>query len=79
MLVVVVVKSTVPPLALRLREARKATGLRQREVAEHLGLAEAVSVSRWERGVQRPDNRRLADVAELYGVTLDWLIGEEAA
>lgn len=63
-------------LAQRLREARKARGLTQDEVASRLGI-HRVQVSKWERekAPQRPRDETLVKLAKLYGVTVEWLHG----
>lgn len=61
-------------LYLRLIEARKAKGFTQQDVAEHCYVS-TQAVSQWEHGDAIPDVTRLADVAKLYGVTTDWLLG----
>lgn len=62
-------------LAARLRQARERTDpkLTQEEVAARIGVS-SWSVSNWENdGVPAAD--KLADFAELYGVSTDWLLG----
>lgn len=58
----------------RLRAARKATPLNQDQVGEALGLSSHSSVGQWERGVTLPSALHLFICAELYGVSLDWLV-----
>lgn len=62
-------------LARRLREAREEAGLSQREVARQLGIAPS-TVSRWERGEARPRSDALPRLAEVLGVSVEWLAGE---
>lgn len=50
----------------RLRAARRAANLTQADVARQLGV-HVMSVSQWERGVNTPEEARLAKLAELYG------------
>lgn len=59
--------------AYRLAEARKNRGLTQGQVAEKLYIT-TQSVSSWECGNSIPDTEKLPELAELYGVTADWLL-----
>lgn len=59
----------------RLREARKAAGLTQTEAADALRVT-SESIGRWERGQNEPGLSQTAHLAELYGVSLDWLVGK---
>lgn len=45
-----------------LREARLATGLQQKDVAQALGVNPSV-VNRWESGVHAPEPKRINDLA----------------
>ena len=60
-------------LGKRLLEARKNMKYTQEDVAEHFGI-NAQSVSKWEKEENAPDIDKLAELAELYKVTLDWLL-----
>lgn len=57
----------------RLRGAREERGLRQQDVADSLGIHQ-VDVSRLENGERRLDPVELAELADLYGKTLDFLV-----
>lgn len=57
----------------RLRFARKRSGLTQQEVADHFKIAR-VSVTQWEGGTSRPDQGKFAELSDLYGVPLAWLL-----
>lgn len=58
----------------RLRECREAAGISQKEVAITLGVR-SPSVSNWERGKTYPTHENLVRLANLYGVTVDYLAG----
>lgn len=58
----------------RLKEARLAAELRQKEVADILHIAQA-SVSNWESGKAHPSQNNLKALAELYHVSIDYLVG----
>lgn len=58
----------------RLRAARVKTGMTTTEVAFALYTSQS-AVSRYETGVNLPRLDRIVDMAELYGVSLDWLCG----
>ena len=62
-------------IAARLREARKLAGLSQGHVAKMLGLHRP-SVSEMEAGNRRVSADELARLAELYDVSVAWLLGE---
>lgn len=56
---------------IRLRKQRKLT---QEEIADHLGVTKA-SVSKWENGLSLPDILLLPQIASLFDVSVDELIG----
>lgn len=58
----------------RLRDLREDNDMRQLEVAEYLGIAQTV-YSRYERGFQTIPVEHLLRLAELYGVTTDYILG----
>lgn len=59
----------------RLKEARRAKGLTQVEVAKYIGITQG-GYSGWERGDVNIDSVSLARLAELFDVTTDYLIGK---
>lgn len=61
-------------LADRLVELRKEHKLSQEALAEKLGLSRQ-SISKWERAEASPDTDNLIALAEVYGITLDELLG----
>ena len=61
-------------LADRLVELRKEHKLSQEALAEKLGLSRQ-SISKWERAEASPDTDNLIALAEVYGVSLDQLLG----
>lgn len=64
---------TTDGVGSRLRAARRASGLTQKQLAEELGV-EAITVSRWERGATSPSLPRLRRIAELTGTTVSDLV-----
>ena len=58
-----------------LRSARRAKGLTQVDVAKYIGLSQS-SYSDWERGETKIDSRSLSRLAELFEVSVDYLIGK---
>jgi transcriptional regulator with XRE-family HTH domain len=60
--------------AERLKEIRNKRGLHQKDIADELGAAEN-TVSRWERGENRPDDQVIMYLAKYLGVTYAYLIG----
>lgn len=58
----------------KLKNIRKQSGLSQVELAELLDV-HWMTISRWETSVFYPDIRILAEIANLFHVTSDFLIG----
>ena len=63
-------------LAQNISRLRKQNGLTQERLAEALGVSFA-AVSKWERGVATPDLTLIANMADLFSVSLDALAGFE--
>ena len=57
---------------MTLKERRKAAGLTQQEVANILGVDQS-AVAYWENGKYKPRKKRLADLAKLYGCSVEEL------
>jgi transcriptional regulator with XRE-family HTH domain len=63
-------------LGENLKKYRVLKNLTQEEVAEHLSITPQ-SVSKWERAESIPDITVLKSIADLFGVTVDYLLEEE--
>lgn len=63
-------------IAENLIELRKVNKLTQLELAEKLNYSDK-AISKWERGESLPDVEILCQIAELYGVTLDYLVTKD--
>ncbi len=64
-------------LCERIRELRMARGWNQVQLAEQLSVTKQ-SVSNWENDNILPSVEMLVKLAELFGVTTDYLLGREA-
>lgn len=67
------VKSNV---AKNITELRILNNMTQMELAEKLNYSDK-TISKWERGDSSPDISVLVEIADLFGVTLDYLVGSE--
>ena len=56
------------------REARKRSGLSQKQVAEKLNIHQS-NISDWENDISRPEYEKLIALSELYDTTLYELLG----
>jgi DNA-binding XRE family transcriptional regulator len=61
------------PILNQLRKYRKARGLKQRQAARIIGLADASSLSRWEHGTSLPSVMNMFRLAALYRTLVDAL------
>ena len=63
-------------LADKITEERKKNGWSQEELAEKLGVSRQ-AVSKWESAGSMPDLQRIIQMAELFGVSTDYLLRED--
>ncbi|NLK71696.1 MAG: helix-turn-helix domain-containing protein [Clostridiales bacterium] len=55
---------------------RKEKGYSQQKLAEKLGVSRS-TISMWEIGSSQPDNEMIIKIAEVFGVTTDYILGKE--
>ena len=60
----------------RFREARLQAGMTTVQLAQKMGLTQA-AVSQWESGKKVPGIETICRLADLYGVTVDYLLGRD--
>lgn len=58
----------------RFKEARLQAGLTTIQLAQKMGVTQA-AVSHWNAGKKVPGTETLCKLADLYGVTVDYLLG----
>lgn len=61
-------------MAVRVREARKESGMTQEELATAVGVTQA-AVTQWETGKSTPTLPVLIRLSETLGCTIDFLAG----
>lgn len=59
----------------RLKELRRVKGIRQNEIAELLHISQG-AVSQWESGRTNMDYQYAKTLADYFGVTVDYLLGD---
>lgn len=65
-------------IATNITELRKSQNLTQAELAVRLNYSDK-SVSKWERGESLPDIGVLKQIADMFGVTVDYLLHENVS
>lgn len=60
----------------RLKELRVASGLSQQALAEKFNLSQQ-SIYKYENGLAEPDIKTLRGMAHFFGVSIDFLVGED--
>ena len=63
-------------LGIKIAEKRKNLGMTQIEFAEKMYVTRQ-TVSRWEAGTAMPDIDKIAEIAEILGVSCDYLLKDE--
>ncbi len=61
-------------LSERLKMLRKINDLTQEQLSDYMGVSPQ-AVSRWETGVTSPDISALPQLAELFNISVDELLG----
>lgn len=73
-------RGSLPVYSRRLREAREACGISQRNLGIEAGLDEFVAstrVNRYETGVHQPDLQTLQQLAKVLGLPLAYFYAED--
>ena len=68
--------SEVIPMPMRIKELRTRKGLSVREAAKQLGLAPS-TYHNYETGERDPNSEMLIKLANFYGCSIDYMIGNE--
>jgi transcriptional regulator with XRE-family HTH domain len=63
-------------IAANISDLRRKNGMTQLDLAEKLNYTDK-AISKWERGESLPDVLVLKSIADLFGVTVDYLLEEE--
>lgn len=63
-------------VAKNISELRQSNNMTQLDLAEKLNYSDK-TISKWERAESSPDISVLIEIAELFGVTLDYMVSEE--
>ncbi len=63
-------------LSKQLTLLREKQGWTKRETARRLGLKAPSTYGNWEYGIREPDLSMVKEIASLYDVTVDYLIGD---
>lgn len=58
----------------RLKEQRKQAKLTQKEIAAQIGVSQQ-AYQKWEKGDKKPTQDKLTKIAELFDVSVDYLLG----
>ena len=64
-------------LSEKIFNCRKKAGWSQEELASRLGVSRQ-AVSKWETGEAEPELGKLRLLAQVFDVSIDWLLSEEA-
>ena len=65
-------------IATNISSMRNAAGMTQAQFAEKLNYTDK-AISKWERGESVPDIAVLWKIADMFGVTVDWLISDHGS
>lgn len=63
-------------IANRIKKLREAAGMTQAELAKRLGITRS-GVNAWEMGITTPSTQYIVELAELFKVSADYLLGTQ--
>lgn len=61
-------------IAERIKNLREVNNLTQTDLAKHLGITRS-GVNAWEMGISVPSTRYVVELAQLFNVSTDYLLG----
>ena len=61
---------------LRLKELRNKSNISQQKLASMLGVSRS-TIAMWETKSSQPDNEMLIKLSEIFGVSVDYLLGKD--
>ena len=61
---------------MRLRELRNQSGMTQNELASKIGVT-GQTILNWENGIYEPKIAQLIALSNLFGVSIDYLVGKK--
>ncbi|TMV49541.1 helix-turn-helix transcriptional regulator [Paenibacillus mesophilus] len=61
-------------IGVQLRQLRKARKMTQKQLADKLNVAKS-TISQYENNINEPDLKTVVKLAELFDVTIDYLLG----
>ena len=64
-------------VGIRIRELRKRAGMTQAELAAKIGVT-ASTVGMYEQGRREPDSAKLVELCNIFGVSVDHLLGNSS-
>lgn len=64
-------------LARNIKQERLSNNLTRAQLAERLGISSPSSIGNWEAGLAAPDCDKICMMADLFGVSTDYLFGRE--
>jgi len=60
----------------RIRQLREDIGMKQYELAAKMGVKQS-SVHKWEYGMSYPTAENLMALADIFGVSMDYILGRD--
>lgn len=60
-----------------MKKLRHQKGITQKELADYLHVSKG-TIGMWETGRREPNTEILSELADFYGVTVDYLLGRES-
>ncbi|KAI4447558.1 hypothetical protein C823_002077 [Eubacterium plexicaudatum ASF492] len=64
-------------IADKIKELRESNSMTQNEVAKRLGITRS-SVNAWEMGISVPSTMYIVELAQLFSVSADYILGLES-
>lgn len=61
---------------LKLKELRSEKNISQKELTNHINYTQSM-IAKWENGINEPTARALKEIADFFGVSIDYLVGRE--